>query len=232
MVMGDEDKRTKKSAKSDPLATTLEKKPEKKGAAPPEKLSLTQDEPNLLTSYRTKKAMMADNTVQTSESDKGNDIDPPPGGTPSRNILAPKTPDHGGEADSSKEDKDNTLIQSGSHQGLQVPKLTVGGKTIRTPKGKESRSINSEASSKGSRTSRTRGDTAQIAAGKPLEENFSKKQEKKGAGRGRAPPQRRASIVESVEVRKLEKEAKAAKLAAEKADKENAGKSKRSETGR
>jgi hypothetical protein len=181
---------------------------------------------------------MADNTVQTSESDKGKYMDPPPGGTstpmpPSRNILAPETPVHGGEADSSKEEEEeDTLIERKSHQGLQVPTLTVGGKRIRTPKGKESRSIASDASSKGSRASRTRGDAAQIAAGKPLEEKVSKKQEKKGAGRGRAPPQRCASIVVSAEVRKLNKEAKAAKLAADKADKENAGRSKRSETER
>jgi hypothetical protein len=43
MVMGDDDKQTARSAKSDLLA----KKSEKKGAAPPEKLSLTEDEPNL-----------------------------------------------------------------------------------------------------------------------------------------------------------------------------------------
>jgi hypothetical protein len=95
MVMGDEDKRTEKSAKSEPLAKTLAKKSEKKGTAPPENPSLTEDEPILSMSYETKKASLADNTVQTSESDKGDDLDPPPGGTltpmpPSRNILAPK----------------------------------------------------------------------------------------------------------------------------------------------
>jgi hypothetical protein len=132
---------------------------------------------------------MADNTVQTSESDKGDDLDPSPRGTstpmpPSRNVLALETPDHGGEADSSKEDEDNTLIERGSNQGLQVPTLKIGGKMIRTPKGMDSRSIASDASLKGSRESRTRGDSAQIAKGKPLEEKFSKKQEKKGAGRG------------------------------------------------
>jgi hypothetical protein len=171
----------------------LAKKPEKKGAAPPEKPSLTEDKPNLSKSYETKKATMADKTVHTSESNKGEDIDPPPGGAltlipPSRNILAPETPDHGGEADSSKEEEEDTLIERVSHQGLQVPTLTVGGKTIRTPKEKESRSIASDACSKGSRASRTRGVTAQIAVGKPLEEKVSKKQEKKGAGRGRASP--------------------------------------------
>jgi hypothetical protein len=140
MEIGDDDKQTARSAKSDLLA----KKPEKKGAAPPEKPSLTKDKPNLSKSYETKKATMADNTVQTSESDKGEDIDPPPGGTstpmpPSRNIIAAKTPDHGGEADSSKEEEEDMLIERESHQGLQVPMLTIGGKTIRTPKGKESR---------------------------------------------------------------------------------------------
>jgi hypothetical protein len=56
-----DDKQTARSAKSDLLA----KKPEKKGAgaAPPEKLSITLDKPNLLKSYKTKKAAMADNTV-------------------------------------------------------------------------------------------------------------------------------------------------------------------------
>jgi hypothetical protein len=98
-----------------------------------QKNRLTENKPNLSKSYETKKATMADNTVQTSESDKGKDIDPPPGGTlrpmpPSRNILAPKTPDNGGKADSSKEEEEDTLIERGSHQGLQVPTLTVGGR--------------------------------------------------------------------------------------------------------
>jgi hypothetical protein len=133
MVMGDEDKRTERSSKSDPLAKKLAKKPETKGAAPPEKPSLTKGERNLSRSYATKKATLADNTVQTSESDKGDDIDPPPGGTstpmpPSRNVLAPETPDHGGEADSSKEEEDNMLIERGSYLGLQVPTLKMGGR--------------------------------------------------------------------------------------------------------
>jgi hypothetical protein len=122
---------------------------------------------------------------------------------PSR-IIVPKTPDHGDEAVSSKEDEDKTLIERGSNQGLQVPKLKVGGKTIRTPQ-KASGSIASDASSKGSRESRTRGDSAQIAEGIPLEEKFSKKQAKKGAGQGRADPQRRFSAhrkCRSKEIRK------------------------------
>jgi hypothetical protein len=175
---------------------------------------------------------MADNTVQTSESDRGKDNDPPPGGTStpmlsSRHILAPETPDHGGKADSSKEEDERK-----SHQVLQVPKLTVGGKMIKTAKGKESRSITSDTSSQGSTTSRTRGDAKQIAERKPLEAKVSKKLEKKGAGRGRAPPEECASIVVRAEVSKLNKEAKAAKLAADKAERENAGKSKHSETER
>jgi hypothetical protein len=79
MVMGDEDKQTTRSAKSDLLARKPEKKPEKKSAAPLEKPSLTEDQPNLSKSYETEKAMMADNTVQTSESNKGKEIDPPQG---------------------------------------------------------------------------------------------------------------------------------------------------------
>jgi hypothetical protein len=74
MVMGDDGKRTDKSGKPDPKAKTLAKNPEKKGAAPPEKPSLTVDEPTLLASYETKKAMMADTTMQTSESNKGDDL--------------------------------------------------------------------------------------------------------------------------------------------------------------
>jgi hypothetical protein len=75
------------------------------------------------------------------------------------------------------------------------------GKTIRTPQGKASGSIASDASSKGSRESRTRGDAAQIAKGIPLEEKFSKKQAKKGAGQGRADPQRRSLLIVSAEVK-------------------------------
>jgi hypothetical protein len=111
---GDDDKQTTRSVKSDLLA----KKPEKKGAAPPEKPSITLDKPSLSKSYTTKKAAMADNTVQTSESDRGKDNDPPQGGTstpmpPSRHILAPATPDHGGWADTSRIVDEDTLIESG-----------------------------------------------------------------------------------------------------------------------
>jgi hypothetical protein len=87
--------------------------------------------------------MMIDNSVQTSASDGGGDIDPPPGGTltpmpPSRHILALATPEHGGEAETSRKEDEDTLIKSGNLQVLQVPRLTVGGKTIKTAKGKES----------------------------------------------------------------------------------------------
>jgi hypothetical protein len=125
---GDEGKRTNsRSGKPDPKAKTLPKNPEKRGAAPPEKPSLTVDEPTLSGSYETKKATMADTTVQTSESNKGDDLitfTPMP---PSKNLV-PKTPDQGDEAAISKEDEDNLLIEGGSNQELQVPKLMVGGK--------------------------------------------------------------------------------------------------------
>jgi hypothetical protein len=161
---------------------------------------------------------MADTTVQTSESDKSDDlITSTP--MPPRRILVPETPDHGDEAASSKEDEENTLIKRGSNQELQVPKLIVGGKTIRTPQ-KASGLIASDASLKGSRESRTRGDAAQIAKGIPLTEKLSKKQVKKGAGRGRADLQRRSSLDVRAKVKKLEKEVKAAKIAADKANKE------------
>jgi hypothetical protein len=66
------------------------------------------------------------------------------------------------------------LIERRSNPELQFPKLRVGGKTIRTPQ-KASGSIASDASSRGSRESRTRGDAAQIAEGIPLTEKLSKK---------------------------------------------------------
>jgi hypothetical protein len=50
MVMGDEGKRTERSGKPDPKAKTFAKNTEKKGAEPPEKPSLTIDEPTLSTS--------------------------------------------------------------------------------------------------------------------------------------------------------------------------------------
>jgi hypothetical protein len=241
-MKGDDDKQTARSGKSDPIA----KKLEKKGAAPPDKTTLTLDKTNTSKSYTTKKATMIDDTVQTSASNGGGDIDLPPGVTstpmqPSRHILAPATLEHGGEAETSRlEDKD-TLIDSGNLQVLQVPGMTVGEKTIKTAKGKDSRLIASDASSQGSveRTKRTRGDIQQIAEGKTLELRVSKKQKKKDApdsrrGRGRGgAAERRGSIVVQAEVSKLNrKEAKAAKLADDKAKIENASKSKRSDTER
>jgi hypothetical protein len=61
--------------------------------------------------------------------------------------------------------------------------MTVGGKTIKTAKVKDSPSIASDASSQGSleRTKRTRGDTQQIAEGKTLELQVSQKEKKKDA---------------------------------------------------
>jgi hypothetical protein len=225
---GDEGKWTEsRSGKTDPKAKTLAKNPEKKGAAPPEKQSLTVDKPALSGSYATKKATMANTTAteQTSESNKGDDLITSTPMPPSL-ILVPATPDHGDKAASSKEDEDNALIERGSNQELQVPKLKVRGKTIRTPQKA------SDASSKGSRESRTRGDSAPIAKGIPLTEKFSKKQVKKGAGRGRADLQRRSSLDIRAEVKKLEEEAKIAKIAADKANQAKARNSKRSETER
>jgi hypothetical protein len=128
MVMGDEGKRTERSWKPDPKAKKLAKNTEKKGAVPPEKPSLTVDKPTLLTSYETLKATMADKTVQTSESDKGEDLITSTPMPPRRNVLVPETPDYGDEAASSKDDKDNMLIERASNQGLKVPTLKIGGR--------------------------------------------------------------------------------------------------------
>jgi hypothetical protein len=166
-----------RSGKPDPKAKNVAKNTEKKGEAPPEKPSLTVDEPTHSGSYETKKATMANTTMQTSESDKGEDLITSTPMPPSR-ILAPETPDHRDEAASSKEDEEITLIERGSNQELQVPRLTVGGKTIRTPQ-KASGSIASDASSRGSRESRTRGDAAQIAEGIPLTEKYSQRNKRR-----------------------------------------------------
>jgi hypothetical protein len=161
-MKGDDDKQTARSGKSDLIA----KKLEKKGAAPPNKPTITLDEPITSKSYTTKKATMIDDTVQTSASNGGGDIDPSPGGTltpmqTSRHILAPATPEHRGEAKTSRIEEEDTLIKSGNLQVLQVTWMTVGRKTIKMAKGKESRLITSDASSQGSveSTKRTRGDT-------------------------------------------------------------------------
>jgi hypothetical protein len=157
---------------------------------------------------------------------------------PTSKVLVSKTPNHRDEAASSKEDEEIRLIELGSNQELQVPKLRIGGKTIRTPQ-KASGSVALDASSRGSRESRTRGDAAQIAEGIPLSEKLSKKQAKKGTGRGRADLQirradlqRRSLLDVRAEVKNLEKEAKAAKIAADKASKAKTGDYKRSETER
>jgi hypothetical protein len=79
---------------------------------------------------------------------------------PSRQILAPATPEHGGEAGTSRLDDEDTLIELGS---LQVRGKTASaiGKTTKTDKGPAAQSIASNASTQGSkeRTKRTRGDS-------------------------------------------------------------------------
>jgi hypothetical protein len=117
-MKGDDDEQTARSGKSDLIA----KKIEKKGAAPPDKPSIALDEPSTSKSFTTKRATMIDDTVQTSARDGGGDIDPPPGGTsrpmpPSRQILAPATPEHRGEAETSRIEDEDTLIES---RNLQV----------------------------------------------------------------------------------------------------------------
>jgi hypothetical protein len=87
-------------------------------------------------SYETSKATMADNTVQTSESDKGKDLITSMSMPPSINILVPETLDHGDEAASSKEDEDNTLIERRSNQGLKVPTLKIRGRQSESLKGR------------------------------------------------------------------------------------------------
>jgi hypothetical protein len=93
---------------------------------------------------------------------------------PSRQILAPATPEHGGEAETSRLDDEDTLIDLGN---LQVPGMTVGGKRMKMAKGPAARSITSNASTQGSkeRTKKTRGDSKAIAEGKTLELQFSRK---------------------------------------------------------
>jgi hypothetical protein len=148
---------------------------------------------------------------------------------PRRQILAPETPEQEGEAETSRLDNEDTLINLGN---LQVPGMTASaiGKTTKTDKGPAARSITSNASTQGSkeRTKRTRGDSKAIAKGKTLEPGVSRKQGKKdapgsGRGRGRGVEDRRSSKVVQAEVNKLNrKDTKAAKIAADKADIENA----------
>jgi hypothetical protein len=187
-MKGNDDEETKRSGKSDPPAKTLEKK----GAAPPDKPSITIDKPNTSKSYMIERPALVEDTVQTSASNGSRDNDFPPRVTltpmpPSRQILAPATPEHGGEAKTSRLDEEDTLIDLGN---LQVLGMTVGGKTIKTAKEKDARSITSNASTQGSeeRTKRTRGDSKAIAEGKTLEPRVSRKQGKKdaaGSSRGR-----------------------------------------------
>jgi hypothetical protein len=233
-----DDELTERSGKSDPTAKTLEKK----GAAPPDKPLITIDEPNTSKSYTTKRPALVDDSVQTSASDGGGVHDLPPRVTltpmpPSRQILAPATPEHGGEAETSRLDDEDKLIDLGN---FQVLGMTVGRKTMKTAKGPAAQLITSNASTQGSkeRTKRTRGDSKATVEGKTLETRVSRKQGKKdapgsGRGRGRGAEERRSSIVVQAEVNKLNrKDAKAAKIAAEKADIENESQSKRIDTQR
>jgi hypothetical protein len=82
---------------------------------------------------------LIDDNVQTSESDGGGDHDLPSRSTstpmsPGRQILALATPEHGGEAEISRLDDKDTLIELGN---LQVPGMTASviGKTTKTSKG-------------------------------------------------------------------------------------------------
>jgi hypothetical protein len=112
-----------RSGKLDPKAKTIEKK----GAPPPDKPAITIDKPNTSKSYTTERPALIDNNVQTSGSDGGGDHDLPPRLTstpmpPDRQILAPVTPEHGGEAETSRLDDEDTLIELGN---LQVPGMTA-----------------------------------------------------------------------------------------------------------
>jgi hypothetical protein len=231
-MKGNDDKPKGRSGKSDPKAKNLEKK----GAPPPDKPAITIDEPNTLKSYTTERPALIEDNVQTSASDGGDHDLPPrvtstpmPGG---RQILAPATPDQGGEAETSRLDDKDTLINIGN---LQVPGKTTSEirKRTKTDKGPAARTIASNASTQGSkeRTKRTRGNSKAIAKGKALELRVSRKQGKKnapgsGIGRGQGAEDRRGSIVVT-EVNKLNcQEAKAAKLAAERAELANASQSK------
>jgi hypothetical protein len=166
-----------RSGKLDPKAKTIEKK----GAPPPDTPAITIDKPNTSKSYTTERPTLIDNNVQTSGNDGGGDHDLPPRSTstpmpPDRQILAPVTPEHGGEAETSRLDDKDTLIELGN---LQVPGMTASviGKTTKTAKGPAARSITSNASTQGSkeRTKRTRGNSKAIAERKTLELRVSRK---------------------------------------------------------
>jgi hypothetical protein len=107
-MKGSDDEQTARSGKSDPIA-----KKEKKGAPPPEKPAITIDEGDTSKSYTTERPTLIDDNVQTSASDVG-DHYLSPGFTltpmpPSRKRLAPVTPYHGGEAETSRLDDEDTL---------------------------------------------------------------------------------------------------------------------------
>jgi hypothetical protein len=209
-MKGNDDEQTARSGNLDPKAKTLEKK----GAAPPDKLSITIDEPNTSKSYTTESPALIDNNVQTSASNGGGDHDLPPRVTltqmpPHGQILTPATPEHGVKAETSRLDNKDTLIKLRNLQVLGMM-ASVIGKTTKTAKGPAARSITSNASTQGSeeKTKRTRGDSKAIAEGKTLEPRVSRKQGKKdapgsGRGRGRGAEDRRSLIVVQAEVDKL-----------------------------
>jgi hypothetical protein len=102
-MKGYDDEQTTRSGKSNLIA----KKLEKIGAAPSDKPSIALNKTSTSKSFTTKRATMIDDTVQTSASDGRGDVDLPPGSTsmtmpPSRQILAPATHEHGGEAETSR----------------------------------------------------------------------------------------------------------------------------------
>jgi hypothetical protein len=132
-MKGSDDEQTARSRKSDPIA-----KKEKKGAPPPEKPAITIDEGDTSKSYMTKRPALIEDNVQTSAS-VGGDHDLPPRVTstpmpPGRQRLAPVTPDHGGEAKTSRLDDEDTLIDLGTLQVLGKLASKIG-KTTKTAKG-------------------------------------------------------------------------------------------------
>jgi hypothetical protein len=230
-MKGNDDKPTQRSGKSDPKAKTVEKK----GAPPPEQPAITIDKGETSKTYVSERAKLVDTDVQTSASDVGDyDLSPGVTSTPmqqDRKKIALVTPYHGGEAESSRLEDDETLIALWT---LQVPGKAASNirRTTKTAKGLAARLITS-TSTKGSeeRTKRTRGDSKALAKGKLLEVRVSRKPGKKvapdsGTGRGWGAEGRHGSIV-GTEVNKLNRlEAKAAKLAAAEADIANSNQSK------
>jgi hypothetical protein len=117
-MKGDDEESTARSGKSDPKAKTLEKKV----APPPDKPAITIDEPNTSKSYTTKRPALIDNNVQTLASNGGDhDLSPRITSTPmppGRQIIAPATPEQGGEAKTGRFDEEDTLIDLGNLQVL------------------------------------------------------------------------------------------------------------------